>query len=156
MFCNLKYAILPAFFALLVSVQPASAQESKESFVSFRSSEVNVRTGPGYRYPIEYVYKRRHLPVKIVDSFDHWRKVEDYEGDSGWVHRNLLNDRQSVITRKSGVLLKKNPAADSPSVAEMERDVVGVVEECEFDWCHIEVEGYEGWVNKSDVWGVEP
>lgn len=156
MFCNLKYAILLAFFVFVLSPSIAQAEDFKPSFMSFRSSEVNVRTGPGYRYPIEYVYKRRYLPVKVIDTFDHWRKVEDHEGDAGWVHRNLLNERQSIITNKGNVLLKRNPTEDSPSIAEMESDVVGIVQECEFDWCLIEVEGYEGWVNKKDVWGVDP
>ena len=48
---------------------PAAARDDAlplPRFVSLKSAEVNLRTGPGTRYPIEWVYKRRALPVEII------------------------------------------------------------------------------------------
>ena len=47
-------------------------------FVTLRSDEVNVRTGPGERYPIEWVFTRKGMPVEILAEFDVWRKIRDW------------------------------------------------------------------------------
>ncbi len=38
-------------------------------FVSLRTEEVNVRAGPGVRYPVKWVFVRRNLPVEITAEF---------------------------------------------------------------------------------------
>ena len=35
-------------------------------FASLKADEVNVRTGPGPRYPVDWVFKSRNMPVEIV------------------------------------------------------------------------------------------
>src|SRR3984957_20948866 len=55
-------------------------------FASLRSDEVNVRTGPGTRYPGDWVFKRKAMPVEIVAEYENWRKIRDWLGTSGWVH----------------------------------------------------------------------
>ncbi|GAA4505194.1 SH3 domain-containing protein [Gluconacetobacter tumulicola] len=68
-------------------------------FAALRADEVNMRSGPGQRYPIEWVYHRRDLPVKIEREFDVWRLVEDSDGQKGWVHQaTLVGTRSFVIT----------------------------------------------------------
>ena len=52
-------------------------------FVSLKSNKVNLRRGPGLDYKIDWVYKRKHLPLMIVSEFGHWRQVIDFEGYSG-------------------------------------------------------------------------
>ena len=59
---------------------PAAAQEAGDSakssesglplprFVSLGANEVNLRTGPDRRYPITWVYKRRGMPVEIIQE----------------------------------------------------------------------------------------
>ena len=54
-------------------------------FASLKSDEVNVRTGPGSRYPIDWVFKRKGMPVEIVAEFENWRKIRDWQGAGGWV-----------------------------------------------------------------------
>ncbi len=67
-------------------------------FASLRADAVNLRGGPGTRYPIQWVYKRRDLPVKIEREFDVWRLVEDPDGVKGWVHQaTLVGSRSFVI-----------------------------------------------------------
>ena len=69
-------------------------------FVSLKSDEVNLRTGPGKRYPIDWIYRRRGLPVEIIDEFDDWRRVRDHDGTVGWVHRFMLVSQRT--SRPSG------------------------------------------------------
>ena len=59
-------------------------------FASLKSDEVNVRTGPGSRYPIDWVFKRKGMPVEIVAEFENWRKIRDWQGAGGWVYQGLL------------------------------------------------------------------
>ncbi|MFT8644234.1 SH3 domain-containing protein [Gluconacetobacter sp.] len=66
-------------------------------FAALRADEVNMRSGPGQRYPIEWVYHRRDLPVKIEREFDVWRLVEDSDGQKGWVHQATLVGTRSFV-----------------------------------------------------------
>ena len=57
---------------------PALASKLKvPRFVSLRFGTVYLRTGPGRKYPIDWVYKRRGLPVEVIRDFDTWRRVRD-------------------------------------------------------------------------------
>ena len=47
-------------------------------FISLRANKVNMRTGPGGQYPIEWLYRRRSLPVKVVAEYENWRKIRDW------------------------------------------------------------------------------
>src|SRR5437660_12925684 len=73
-------------------------------FASLRSDEVNVRTGPGTRYPVDWVFKRKGMPVEIVAEYENWRKIRDWQGASGWVH-------QSLLTGKRGFIIAAKPAS---------------------------------------------
>ena len=38
-------------------------------FVSLRSSEINVRRGPGLDYRKDWVYRRAGLPVQVIEEY---------------------------------------------------------------------------------------
>src|SRR5207248_1613382 len=59
-------------------------------FVSLHADRVNLRTGPGDRYPIEWVLTRKEMPVEITGQLEHWRRIRDWEGTAGWVHERML------------------------------------------------------------------
>ncbi len=103
-------------------------------FVSLASAEVNLRAGPGRQYPIEVVYRRRGLPVEVIDEFDTWRRIRDWEGTVGWVHGSLLSGRRTlrVLGPEGGlVTLRRAPDEGAPAVAEAEPGVIGQLERCE-------------------------
>ena len=75
----------------------AAAQDEDPRFRSVRASEANVRIGPGRRYPIAWVFVYRGLPVQVIDAFETWRRIRDWEGAEGWIHQSLLSKRRSVI-----------------------------------------------------------
>lgn len=122
-------------------------------FVSLRSAEVNLRTGPGNTYPIDWVYKRRHMPVEVIAEFDNWRKIRDWEGAVGWVHQNLLDGRRYVLITGERLLLSR-PAPDAPPVARVMAGVIARLLTCQAAWCRLDADGHEGWLPRDGFWGV--
>ena len=123
-------------------------------YVSLKFDEVNVRVGPGKRYPIRYVYKRAHLPVKIIEEFAHWRKIADFEGSSGWVHKGAVDGKRTAMVMDKTQNLYSDPDAASGTVMRAEARVIGQLKKCEPDWCQMEINGHKGWIRKADIWGV--
>ncbi|UYN98045.1 MAG: SH3 domain-containing protein [Enhydrobacter sp.] len=138
---------------------PANAQRRGSGlpiprFASLKSDEVNVRTGPGTRYPIEWVFKRRGMPVEIVAEFENWRKIRDWQGASGWVYQGLLTGKRSFIIASRTANLHKTPGPTTEIVARLEPEVLGEIRTCAGDWCRVRVSGVSGWVQRSGLWGV--
>ncbi len=123
-------------------------------FASLKSDEVNVRTGPGPRYPIEWVFKRRGMPVEIVAEFDNWRKIKDWQGASGWVYQGLLTGKRTFIIASRVANLYKTPAVAADVVARLEPEVLGEIRSCSGDWCRVRLPGVSGWLQRTDIWGV--
>ena len=97
-------------------------------YAAFRSDLVNVRVGPGMRYPIDWSYHRRGLPVKIEREFDVWRLVEDSDGVKGWVHQAVLSGvRDFVIPSPAGTNAVAETVSDSDekSVGHMQPRLIG-------------------------------
>lgn len=125
-------------------------------FVSLSAGEVNLRTGPGTRYPIDWIYRRRGLPVQVIDEFDAWRRVRDHQGAVGWIHRSMLAARRTVLVTGETRLLRRKPEPSSPGLAYLEAGVVGRLEGCERGWCRVETQGFEGWLRQDELFGVGP
>jgi SH3-like domain-containing protein len=123
-------------------------------YVTLRAREVNVRAGPGVRYPIDWVYQRPNLPVEVIAEFDTWRKIRDPDGTEGWVHQSMLSGRRTVVVIGGEHLLRRTPDTAAPAVARLEAGVIGWLDGCRKDWCEIEVAGLDGWIHRSHVWGV--
>lgn len=125
-------------------------------YVSMKATEGNVRRGPSLTHRIDWVYKRKDLPLKITAEHGHWRRVEDIDGAGGWVHYSLLSGVRTVIIKADEVPLRMKPLPDAPVNALVQHDVVAKLGECLPNWCRIRAGGYRGWVQKAALWGVEP
>ncbi len=124
-------------------------------FVSLKSSEINMRKGPGTRYPIEWVYRRDRLPVEIIEEFDHWRQIRDSDGSIGWLHKNMLSgNRTALVKGKQPIELRDDPEDAAAVVAKLEPGVIANLLECEKDWCELEVKKHQGWVKKKLFYGA--
>jgi SH3-like domain-containing protein len=125
-------------------------------FVAMRAPKVNLRTGPGLRYPIDWVYARPGMPLEVMDEFETWRRVRDWEGSIGWVHQNMLSgERRAMVVGKQR-LLRREPEETAPGLALVEAGVTGRLSRCESGWCRIEVKGFEGWLREEEIYGVGP
>lgn len=147
-------------FALLVALQAGGAARAAEDlplprFVSLRSGEVNLRTGPGTNYPVDWVMVRKGMPVEVLAEFDIWRKIRDWQGTVGWVHQSLLSgSRTALITGGTRTLLSE-PERGRP-VAHLEPGVIAKLLECDHAWCRLEAESYRGWLKRDEFFGVYP
>lgn len=159
------------FFAFLASVAlvAASIAETRAEgaalgksglplprYVSLAKSEVNLRKGPGLRYPIAWIYKRSGLPVEIINEFDNWRQIRDWEGTIGWVHRSMLKGKRSIIIKDEVRTLRQDPGEGAPALLRAEAGVIGRLLECAEAWCRIEVAGRRGWLKTGEIFGVYP
>ena len=125
-------------------------------FVSLHADKVNLRTGPGRRYPIEWILTRKDLPVEIVAEFDHWRRIRDYEGTEGWVHERMLEGKRDVVVTGGIRALRRQPDGNSATVARAEPGVVARLLECQGPWCRIDAGSATGWIRRNEIWGVLP
>ena len=125
-------------------------------FVSLRSGQVNLRTGPGTIYPVEWVFIRRGLPVEIIAEFDVWRRIRDWQGTVGWVHQSMLDGRRTARITGAERELRSEPAEAAFIVARLAPGVIGRLLECEAAWCKIDAEGYRGWLRRDEFWGAYP
>jgi len=125
-------------------------------FVSLAADEVNMRSGPGVRYPVEWVYQRENLPVEVTAEFDQWRRVRDIDGTVGWVHQSLLSSRRSVIVTDAVVPVLEEASESAAPVARVEPGVQGQLLECAGEWCRVRFGDYRGWLPRRHLWGVYP
>lgn len=125
-------------------------------FVTLRADEVNLRTGPGTRYPIDWVYHRRGLPVEIVDEFDTWRRIRDWQGTEGWVHQSMVQGQRGILVTGRRHTLQRRPEPGSPGVALIDAGVVGTLERCQGQWCEVTVGGFTGWLPREAFYGLYP
>jgi SH3-like domain-containing protein len=130
-------------------------------FAALRSDEVNMRSGPGTRFPIEWTYQRRELPVEIVREFELWRRIRDPEGTEGWVHQSTLMGRRSFIVRGAPgteVMLRRRAEDQAQPVARLRPGVVGRLRACEANspWCEAQIGEHRGYIKRADIWGVGP
>ncbi len=155
---------IPAFAGMTVlCVLPLVANAGKAKgdsglpiprFVSLKSSEVNVRSGPGTRYPISWVYRKENLPVEVVEEFDYWRKIKDSEGSAGWVHKQMIDGVRSVLVKKGEHTLYKDPDSASPPELKADEGVIGKLLECNKEWCRVQISGRKAWIQKTYIYGV--
>ena len=124
--------------------------------VSLRGKEVNMRTGPGILYPVDWVYRRKFLPIEVIAEYGTWRKVRDWQGAQGWVHQSMLSGRRTFIVTNKVRTLRLDPDTKSSGVARLEPKVIGRLLLCpiESTWCQVEVKGLKGWLRRVEFWGV--
>jgi len=127
-------------------------------FDALRTDDVNMRAGPGFRYPIMWVYKRRGLPVEIEREFEVWRLVETPDGTKGWMHEATLTRRRTFLVQGADATLRARPADDARAVAILKVGVIGRIRSCDAGsvWCHVEVRNYSGYLKRSQFWGALP
>lgn len=123
-------------------------------FVSLRKAEVFVRTGPGTRYPVDWVFTYKNMPVEITAEFDAWRKVKDWQGTTGWVHKSMLSGKRWIIVPKGAKKLHREDNPQAPVIARLEKKVLARLKQCRGAWCEVNLSGIKGWIKRSEIWGV--
>lgn len=161
---NRLFALVLCFALLGPAVAGAGAQgrETGEStglpiprFVSLRANKVNLRAGPGLRYPVEWVFRRRDLPVEVVDEFNAWRQVRAWDGTLGWVHAVMLQGKRTArVLGEAPRLLLADPTPEAGPVALVQPGAIGTLERCEGAYCRVDFGELTGWMPRQSVFGV--
>ena len=129
-----------------------SSLASEEFFLTLRNDKVNLRLGPSFDYPIKIIYKKKYLPVLIKEKSENFRKIQDHENNSGWIHISQLSKKKSVITLKN-LILYNRPTIYSKPLVNIDTGRLLLVLKCRDDWCKIKSGKYSGWIIKDGIWG---
>lgn len=134
----------------------ASASPAKPVpyWASLSQDEARMRVGPSLDYPSSWVYRRRDLPVKVVQVLGLWRKVEDPSGTQGWMHVRLLSDTPTAIVTAPVAPMHRSASKDARTIFRAEKGVVGRLSSCNDGWCGFDVGGQRGFVRVTDIWGA--
>ena len=153
------FALLTLAYTVCAAANATAQDRQKDTddtvrYASLRADEVNVRAGPGVRYPVKWVFVRKRLPVAITAEFESWRKIRDSEGAVGWVHRAMLSAKRSIVVRAETRTLRRSAADSAPAVAQLTPGIVAQIERCDGLWCEVAVDTYSGWIRQSGLWGL--
>ncbi|MBT3552482.1 MAG: hypothetical protein HOO19_07990 [Rhodospirillaceae bacterium] len=159
--------LVAAFVLTLAAIAPppALAQSAKSAktlpvprYVSLRAGEVNMRTGPGVRYPVDWVYQRKNMPVEVIAQFGTWRKIRDFQGAQGWIHQSMLSGARFVTITGQIRTLRRQADAKSGPVARIEPGAVAELLNCPegTGWCKISAADHQGWLRRVEFWGLYP
>ncbi len=121
-------------------------------FLSLKNKKVNVRYGPGFDYPIKYIYKKKFLPVEVIDKKENFRRIIDFKKNSGWIHISQLKKGNSLIVMEDKILFSKSSKFSRP-IAKLEKGRLLIVKKCKNNWCKIKTDKYKGWIDNNNVWG---
>jgi len=122
-------------------------------YLILKNNEVNVRYGPGFDYPIKYVYKKKNLPIKVIDKKENFRRIIDFKKNSGWIHVSQLKKGKSLILLKDQILFSK-PTRYSKPIIKIAKGRLLLVKKCKKKWCKVKTEDYLGWIITNNIWGT--
>ena len=145
-----KFLIIIFFFLLNSSSVIA---EENNYFLSLKKDKVYVRYGPGKNYPIKYIYRKKFLPIKVIDQKDNFRRIIDHKQNSGWIHRIMLRKLNSLVILEEKIVFKKNTKFSKP-IVKLEKGRLVIIKRCKINWCRIETGNYSGWIETKNVWGI--
>ena len=141
-----KYCI---FFLFLFTVNLYSFDNY---FLMLKNDKVNVRYGPSFDYPIKYIYKKKYLPVEVIDKKENFRRIIDHKKNSGWIHRTQLKTINSFVVIEEQTMFSK-PSKFSKPVALVKKGRLLLIKKCKKNWCQVETQDIIGWIESTNVWG---
>ena len=125
-------------------------------YVSLKSNDSNLRVGPSKNYPISIKYVISNFPIKIIDEYKDWRKIIDFENNTGWIHKSLIKGERNGIINSPN---KKNVAVfntfNGKQIGEVTHGSIINLSKCKLNWCLIVNKNNSGWIEKRYIWGVK-
>ncbi len=142
--------IILTIFIIIYSSNLLAKEE--EYFLMLKNNKVNVRYGPGFDYPIKFIYKKKYLPIKIIDKKENFRRIIDIKNNSGWIHTSQLRKNKSFILLENQMLFTK-PTKYSKPILKISKGRLLLAKKCKKKWCKVETEDYLGWILTGNLWG---
>ena len=150
---KLIFLILILCIFKLSSVTISYSSDPDPVFLSLRNKTVNLRQGPSFDYPIKLVYKKKFLPVEVIDKSGPWRKIKDIENNVGWIHVALLSKKKTAITIKDNIILNSRASIYSEPKAIIKKGRLVFIKKCKNLWCKIQTAEFRGWIPQNTLWG---
>ena len=159
---NISMQIIIVFISIFIFSQICNAEIGKETgleiprYVSLKSNDANIRVGPSINYPIEIKYIIKNYPLKVLEEYEEWRKVEDFKKNIGWIHKSLISgNRTGIILSKDNKNIDLLNTLDGSVIGEIGKGNIVYLEKCKIDWCLVSLGNFKGWMRKKYIWGVE-
>lgn len=148
---------LITFFTFLSSSFAEQKIVPTNYFASLRANETNVRSGPGPNYPIKFTFKIKAIPVRVINEYDNWSEIEDFEGQTGWVSQSLVTKKRTLMIRTSKSFINMHSKNNEKSriLYRLENNVIGDYIKCVEDWCGVKINNKKGWIQKADLYGTD-
>jgi len=131
---------------------PSKADDSIE-FLTLKNNTVNLRQGPSFKHPVKLIYKKKYLPVIVINKIETWREIKDHQSNSGWIHVSQLSKRKSGINIIENSIIYKKPTIYSKPVVILKNGRLVLIRKCKKNWCKISSGGFNGWILKKSLWG---
>ena len=144
-----------SFYIILITFSFMNILSAEENsyYLILKNNEINVRYGPGFDYPIKFVYKKKNLPIKVIDKKENFRRIIDFKNNSGWIHTSQLKKGKAFILLENQILFTK-PTKYSKPILKIAKGRLLVVKKCKKIWCRVKTENYTGWIKSEKVWGA--
>ena len=154
--------IVIAFISIIIFSQASNAGIGQETgleiprYVSLKSNDANIRVGPSKNYPIEIKYIKNNYPLKVLEEYEDWRKVEDFQKNFGWIHKSLISGtRTGIVLSNDNRTIKLLNTLDGNVIGEIGKGNIVFLEKCKIDWCLVSSGNFKGWMDKKYIWGVK-
>ena len=143
-----------SFYIILItfSFMNILSAEKNNYYLILKNNKVNVRYGPGFDYPIKFIYKKKNLPIRVIDKKENFRRIIDFKNNSGWIHASQLKKGEAFILLEDQILFTK-PTKYSKPILKISKGRLLLVKKCKAKWCKIKTEKYIGWLKTNNVWG---
>tara|TARA_B100000945_G_C20241158_1_gene530040 strand:+ start:367 stop:813 length:447 start_codon:yes stop_codon:yes gene_type:complete len=140
------------FFSLFVLFF-SNSYANTDYYLTLRNEKVNLRQGPSLEHPIKLIYKKKFLPVLVIDKSYNFRKIIDHENNSGWIHISQLSKKKAALSNKESSVIYKKPSKYSKPIAIAEKGRLLLIKKCKKNWCKIKTENVSGWIEKEYLSG---
>ena len=144
-----KIIVFFSFFILFLS----NSYAKTEYYLTLRNEKVNLRQGPSLDHPIKLVYKKKFLPVLVIDKSYNFRKIIDHENNSGWIHISQLSKKKAALNNQENSVIFQKPSKYSKPLALVEKGRLFLIKKCKNNWCKIKTGKYTGWIEKKKLKG---
>ena len=159
---NISMQIIITFISIILFSQICYAEIGKVTgleiprYISLKSDDANIRVGPNKNYPITIKYIKKNYPLKVLEEYEDWRKVEDFQKNFGWIHKSLISGtRTGIVLSNDNKAIKLLNTLNGNVIGEIGKGNIVFLEKCKIDWCLVSSGNYKGWIDKKHIWGVK-
>jgi SH3-like domain-containing protein len=150
---------LPDANAIQAQLGPVSGLPMPR-FVSLKPDKVNVRQGPTRDQTVSFIFQKANLPVEVIAEFENWRRIRDSDGSEGWVLQNLLSGKRTALiapwSKQLTLPLYSRADTKASATAMLQPGVLANIKSCSANWCRVNGDGFDGWMEESNLWGAYP